>query len=207
MKQITVNSGQGFTLIEVIASVAIFSLIIVGVSELVSGILVNSNQQGSLLANNDSARRAAFTLMQELRNATTSATGGYALETAADQQIIFYTNTGATVDRIRYYIQTGNLYKGVVKPTGSPTVYNVNSETTTLLQQNVANAANPLFYYYDGSYNGQNNNPLVQPVNVTAARLVKINLVIYKGIRVKTTSTYTVTASGSIRNLKTNLGS
>ncbi|MEJ0021477.1 MAG: prepilin-type N-terminal cleavage/methylation domain-containing protein [Candidatus Doudnabacteria bacterium] len=107
MKQITSNREQekGFTLIEVMISVAIFSIIAYGIVALVSSVLVNSSLQGSLLANNDSARRVAFTLIQELRDATTSDTGGYALESATAQQLIFYTNAAGSVNRIRYFLQ------------------------------------------------------------------------------------------------------
>jgi prepilin-type N-terminal cleavage/methylation domain-containing protein len=208
MKKETENRKQetGFTLIEVIVSVAIFSLIAFGIITLVSSILVNSTQQGNLLANNDSARKAAFTLMQELRNSTTSVTGGYALETAAAQQLIFYTNNAGSVDRVRYYFQNGALYKGVTKPTGSPLIYNLGSETVNLVQKDVANGANPIFYYYNGAYNGVADNPLIQPGNVTAVTFIKISLIVYKRASPGSVATYTVTASGAIRNLKTNLG-
>lgn len=208
MKHESCNKKQesGFTLIEVIVSIAVFSVIVYGVTALVSSILVNSTQQGNLLATNDSARRGAFTLMQELRNATTSSTGGYPLESATAQQLIFYTKAGTSINRIRYFYQNGGLYKGVTIPVGNPLIYNLGSETVTLIQKDVANAANPIFFYYDDTYNGVVENPLVQPVNVTVVRFVKIGLIIYKRAGPGSNATYTVTASGAIRNLKTNLG-
>lgn len=200
------HNESGFTLIEMVVVVAVFSLIAYGLLELVSGIMVNSSQQGSLLANNDSARRISFGVMRELRNAQTSATGGYALAAANAQDIIFYSNTGTTIDRIRYYISGGKLYKGVTKPTGSPATYNLAGEVITVQQNDVANNSDPLFYYYDGSYDGVTETPLTSPVNVTDVKMVKTNLKIYKRGRATSTTTYTVTASGTIRNLKTNLG-
>ena len=199
------RNQKGFTLIEVIASVFIFSMIIIGITSLVSGILTNSNQQSSLLANNDSAQQAAFKITQELRNSATSATGAYALADAEDQQLIIFTNSNGTVNRVRYYLQSGSLYKGTTAPSGNPVTYNVAQEVSVLIQKNIANGATPLFYYYDGNYNGTGS-ALTQPVNVTNVKLIKINLMIYKKLTVASTGTYTVTASGSIRNLKTNLG-
>jgi hypothetical protein len=110
------------------------------------------------------------------------------------------------VDRIRYYVSDGKLYKGVTKPTGSPAAYDLDTETVTLQQSDVANGSDPLFYYYDDSYNGVTDNPLSSPVSVTAVKFVKMNLAIYKRGRAGSTATYNVTASGAIRNLKTNLG-
>jgi prepilin-type N-terminal cleavage/methylation domain-containing protein len=201
----TLKEG-GFTLIEMVVVIALFSLISYGLLALVSGILTNSNQEESLLANNDSARRVAFGLMSELRNAQTSATGAYALAAAADQSIIFYSYAGGSVNRIRYYVSGGKLYKGVTKPSGSPATYDLDTETVTLVQSDVANGSDPLFYYYDDSYNGTTDNPLSSPVSVTAVKFVKMNLAIYKRGRAGSTATYNVTASGAIRNLKTNLG-
>ena len=92
------KSGAGFTLIEVILSVFVFAMLSGGVIALVSGIITSSNSQGVLSANADQARRLTFNLMQELRNAVTSSTGAYALDTASAQQIIFYANVDGGVD-------------------------------------------------------------------------------------------------------------
>jgi hypothetical protein len=64
---------------------------------------------------------------------------------------------------------------------------------------------NPLFSYYDGTYNGTGN-ALSQPVNINVVRFIKINLTVLKDAVQNGTSTFTVTAGASIRNLKTNLG-
>ena len=196
---------NGFTLIEMVVAIGIFSLISVGVIALVSAVLVNSTKQGNLLANNDQARKVAFNLMTEARNAQTSANGSYALSTASAQQLIFFSNVNGSINRINYYIQNGALKKGLTTPSGNPPSYNLAQEVVTTVQNNVANGANPLFYYYDDTYNGVSGNPLTQPVNVTKVKFIKINLSVYNLAGVTNTNSYTVTSSGAIRNLKTNL--
>jgi len=202
--------NTGFTLIELIVSLAIFTVLSLGVIALVSNIFTGSNKQAALLANNDQARQVGARLTNELRNATTAATGAYAIDTAADQQLIFYSNadTDASIERIRYYIQNGKLYRGVTEPSGSPAAYNITNEVSTAVQNDIGNGATPLFYYYNDSYDGTsaNNTPLAQPVNVTAVRFIKLNLMILNKGGVANTKTYTVTAGAAIRNLKTNLG-
>jgi prepilin-type N-terminal cleavage/methylation domain-containing protein len=200
------NTKFGFTLIETIVSVAIFAMLIVGIIALVSFILTNNTQQTNLLTNNEQALHVAFNIMTEFRNATTSANGSYPIDTAADQQLIFYSNNGATVNRINYYIQSGVLKKGVTTPTGSPPVYNLGQEVVTTVQNSVANGATPLFVYYDDTYNGVTDNPLTQPVSVSQVKFIKINLKIYNKAGLIGTNSYTVSAGGAIRNLKTNLG-
>jgi prepilin-type N-terminal cleavage/methylation domain-containing protein len=202
--------NSGFSLIELVVAIAIFTVLSLGVVALVSNIFTGSNQQAALLANSDQARQAAARLTNELRNATTAATGAYAIDTAADQQLIFYSNadTDQATERIRYYIQGGKLYRGVVEPTGSPAAYNTASEASAVVQNDIGNGSTPLFYYYNDTYDGtsSHNTPLSQPVNVTAVRFIKFNLMIFNKAGVKNTNTYTITAGAAIRNLKTNLG-
>jgi type II secretory pathway pseudopilin PulG len=204
MKQISDNSG--FTLIEATVSIGIFTMIIVGLLSLVSFILTSGNSQSTLLSNNSQALRVAFNIIKELRNAKASASGSYALDTAAAQQLIFYSDNGTTIDRINYFIQNGVLKKGITKPTGSPATYNLGQEVVTTVQNDVANGGNTLFYYYPDTYNGVTDNPLTQPVNVTRAKFIKINLSVYNKGGVANAASYTVTAGGTIRNLKVNLG-
>jgi prepilin-type N-terminal cleavage/methylation domain-containing protein len=201
-------SRRGFTLVELIVGIAIFTILALGIIVLVSNILTSSSQQSGLLADSDQGRKLAFRIMGEVRNGSVSSTGAYTLDTASDQQLIFYSNVdgGVDIERIRYYLSGGSLYRGVVKPTGSPLAYNLGSETSSVVQKNVANGAIPLFYYYNDSYDGTSDIFLTQPVNVTDVRMVKLNLRVYNKAGKTNTNYYTVTASGTIRGLKTNLG-
>ncbi len=203
-----IQSSQGFTLIEVMVAVFVFSLMVWGLIALLSGIFTASRQQGTLLSNADQARQVALKIMSELRNAQEGSDGSNPLNTANDQQIVFFSNadTDSSIERIRYFLQSGKLYKGVTEYNG--VTYNTSTEWTVLVQNNVANApATPLFYYYDDSfYGGTGQNPLSQPISTLAVKFVKLNLQIYNQAGVKNTNTYTITASGAIRNLKTNLG-
>ena len=198
---------KGFTLIEVVVSVFLFSLIVYGVIGLVSNILTVSRQQGGLLSDQDQSRQVVFQMMKELRDAQVGANGGYYLDTAASQQIIFYSNadTDAAIERIRYYVQNGQLWKGVTNPNG--TVYNTSTEQTVLIQKDLANGGNPLFYYYDDTYVGSSTQTsLAQPVNVTSVKFIQANLQVYNKAGVRNTGIYTITGSGAVRNAKTNLG-
>lgn len=200
--------SPAFTLVEAIVTVAIFSLIAYGIIALVSGILVGSSREERLLTGSDQARRVAGNLMRELRNATISSIGGYALAQASPLQLVFYSNIDTDPDRERlnYYVQNGKLYRGVIKPSGNPLAYNPASEQVVVVQNDVANGAEPLFKYYDGSYDGVTDNPLGEPVALTEVKFVKMNLLIINRGGVSGLNTFRVTAGGAIRNLKTNLG-
>ena len=203
------NEGeeQGFTLIELLVSIFGFGLIIWGLVGLYSNIFSVSSQQAGLLSDADQARKLAFQVAYELRDAQTGANGSYVLDTAGDQQLIFYSNSDfdSAIERIRYFVQNGQLWKGVTDYSGVS--YNTSTEITAVVQKDLANGVSPVFYYYDGNYVGSSTQAsLTQPVNITAVKFVKVSLQIYNKGGVKNTSTYNVTASAGIRNLKTNLG-
>lgn len=204
----SVKSGAGFTLIELLVVIFGFSLIAWGLIALVSNIFLFSNQQSGLLSDTDQARKLAFQIASELRNAQTGSNGAYVLDTASTSTVIFFSpvvDLDAGIERVRYFAQGGQLIKGVTEYNGSG--YNTSTEKTAVVQKDLANGPNPLFYFYDGDYTGSTTQvSMAMPVNVTQAKFVKINLQIYNKAGVKNTNTYSITSGAAIRNLKTNLG-
>lgn len=199
---------QGFTLIELIVAVAIFAILSVGIIGLVGSVFTSSTRQGTSLANADQSRRLSIQLMQELRNATTASNGAYPIATASDQVLTFYCNVdgGTDIERVRYYLQNGQLRRGIVKQSGSPPGYG-GTEVSTVVQKDVANGATPLFYYYDDTFDDSTDVPLTQPVNIAQISYIKLNLKVYKQTSINTsTAAYTITAGSALRSLKTNLG-
>jgi prepilin-type N-terminal cleavage/methylation domain-containing protein len=200
-------SNSGFTLVEVIISIFIFSFIAYGVIFLMSNILGSAQGQTTILADTDQARKLSFQMVSEMRNATYGSDGGYPLNTAQDQQVVFYTNSDsdAGIEKVRYFVQNGKLYKGVTEWNGS--AYNPATEQQYVVQNNLGNASAPLFYYYNDSYTGSSTQvALTQPVNILQVSHVKLNLKIFNVAGGTRTNTYTITASATMRNLKTNLG-
>ncbi len=206
MNRTSLKIQQGFTLIEMTVSIAVFTMLGLGVIMLISNAIGTTNKVGVLSANADQARKISFQMMNELRNAVTSSTGTYALSSVGDQAITFYTNidSDSAIERIRYYISDNKLYRGLLKPTGSPLAYVGANETIQVVQNDVANGATPLFYFFDDSYDGTGS-ALTSPVTVTQVKLVRLNLLISNDAGVANTGFFTVTASGTIRSLKDNL--
>lgn len=198
---------SGFTLIEILIAMSIFTVITYAMIVLVSNILVSTGKQTGLIADSDQARKLAFTIVGELRNAEIASTGSYSLETAAPQTLTFYANIdgGSDIERLRYFVANNTMYKGVIKYNGSS--YPSSSEKIVEVQRNLINSTSTFFSYYDGDYTGSSTQAsLAQPVNVTSVKMVKISLPIVKKAGVVNNSSFTITASGAIRNLKTNLG-
>lgn len=206
MKKKSIQTG--FTLIETIMTIFIFSIIMLGTSLMLKYILENNRQQPMVIDNIYQARRVADNFVKELRNATHGANGAYPVNQASDTQIIFFSTAirnNGTISRVRYYISNNTLYKGITDPTGNPLDYNIANEVITTLTTKMSLGANPLFYYYDGNYNGEGV-PLESPVNLNQIKFIKINLTVLKELTKTSNTTFIVSAGVSIRNLKDNLG-
>ncbi len=207
-QQNLVSLKTGFTLIEVLIAIFIFSLISVGIVMTVSNLFSAANKQSGLLANQDQARKLISQATNELRNSAAGANGAFQLESVGNQELIFFSNADpktTETQRIRYYLQNGKINKGVTKYSGG--AYNLATEKTFLVQDNIASSTAPLFYYYAGNYTGSSSqSSLVQPISVTDVKYIKISLLISNKAGVKNQNTYLITGGAAIRSVKNNLG-
>lgn len=200
------HAMRAMTLIEVVVSIGIITMISSGVVALQRNIIANSKALQSSLIAQQQTHRALLRFVKEIRTAAPSAGGAYALEAAGTSSITFFANidNDAAIERVRYFLATSTLYKGVVKPVG--TVYNLGSETSSLVVTEVVNSSfTPIFAYYTNDYDGTaSSSSLAVPINIPDVRLVKIMLPVDpNGIRPP--FFYITTTQVSLRNLKDNL--
>jgi Tfp pilus assembly protein PilW len=204
------SKKRGVTMIEILVSIFITTLIIGAVTGFFKQILTTSKQKVQFLNDADQARYIISRFTSEIRSAAYGNDGAFPLNQAGDTQIVFYSTLGGnsttTVKRIRYYVASTTLYKGIVNPTGNPLTYNLASEKVTPLEKNLASSTSNKFRYYDGNFDGSTTTqPFGQPVNVNLVKFVQMNLLLTKQ-NDKATTTYSIYGGGTIRNLKNNLG-
>lgn len=202
------KNTAGFTLMETIVTIFIFTIISLGASMIIKNIIVSSKQFKLSIENIDSSRLVAFNFTNELRSASVGVDGSYPITLASSSQIIFYSsygNSSGLVNKIRYYISGEELKKGITEPSGNPLIYNPSSEIISTVETGIKNENIPLFYYYDSNYSGSES-ALSQPVNINSINYVKINMLILKQSLRNSTTTFIINTGSSIRNLKTNLG-
>jgi prepilin-type N-terminal cleavage/methylation domain-containing protein len=196
---------NGFTIIELVVVIAIFSVLVFGVSKMLTDIFKNSSSQLATLSNIDQARAVSSKFVNEIRSATY---GSYPLIIAQDNNIKFYSPIGANpgeVNMINYYITDTTLFKDILIPTGSPPTYTLKSHIAVL--EEIENGSSPLFYYYDGDYNGIDNIvPLSQPINITQVRFIRMNVIMKNQTTSQSTGTFSLDYGAAIRALKDNLG-
>lgn len=199
------NNNFGFTFLEMVVSVGLVSLLIIGLVSMQN--LIASTQEiiTTSTQSYNEANIAIQVMSKELRNARTSTAGSYPLVLANDQEIVFYANVDADPEpeRVRYYLASNQIKKGVIQPVG--TTYPSNNEQVSLVISYIVNNAEPIFYYYNGDWPADTtNNPLGTPSRLTDTKLVRIN-VISNPDPSRPESEYQLETSAQIRNLKTNL--
>lgn len=197
------HSKNGFSLIELIVAVAIFALF-VGV---VVQIFLTSDQSALIIFDQleaqGEARRALQDFTSAVRSATYSSIGSYPIESASTTEFIFFSNIDSDTlrERVRYFLASSTLKKGIIKPAGFPMSYVTSTEVVTDVVHYVVNTSTPIFSYYDQDYAGTST-PMAMPVDVSKIRMVGVSLIIDKNTATSPTS-LTVDTQAEIRNLQT----
>lgn len=192
-------------MIEILVGIGIFTMIGIAIYTFQRDVFSLNRVIVSNLSVQDEVRRTLKVMSAEIRTASPSSLGAYALTQTATSSFTFYSNIDgdSLKEKVRYFLDGTTIKKGVIKPSGSPLTYNPANEVVTDLIHDLANAATSTFTYYDEDYDGTSP-PLAEPIDISAVRLVKITLVIDKD-PAALPAPMTLTTQVSIRNLKDNL--
>jgi type II secretory pathway pseudopilin PulG len=205
-KPLFIKQTTGFTLIETIVVLFIFILLLQGISTLFTDTLrTNTALTGNLNAQME-VRKAFASMVASIRSASPSSNGAYTIDTASSTYFAYYSDIDhdGLKEKIRYFITNKTLKIGTIKPVGSPPVYTpADEKITTLINDVVNTGSQPIFTYYDNSYDGASA-ALGSPINITAVRLIKINVLIDHD-QLNSPAAISFSTQVSIRNLKDNL--
>ncbi len=203
MKTLRKQQNKGFAFVELLFAIAIFVLILLAITLFSRNTWVYNTFIANSLADVDTGRKAIKTMTAEIRTASAASNGAYAVSQASTTSLTFYSDIydNGLKEKVRYFLNDSNLQKGVTVPIGSPLGYDTAVETVTTLVPYVTNTN--IFEYYDKNYDGTTA-ALTSPIDVSAVRLVKINITVDKDIN-KPPAATTFSTQVSIRNLKDNL--
>lgn len=200
------SQPSGFSIIELIIAIGVLSIIFLLVGDfLLSGFTIQRyvNEQNDAIIE---SRHALEIMTSELREAVPADTGSYPIETATEQEIIFYgdVDLDGGVERIRYFLDGSNLKRGQIEPSGDPIKYDEETEVVTTFSRYIENDNDPIFYYYNEDYPQDTiSNPIAEPVDETAIRMIRIN-VLTNVDPTKVPDTRVLDTYIHIRNLKEN---
>ena len=195
----------GFSVIEVTVAIFILTLVGIAVYAFQKDVFSLNRILSQSIVSQEEVRRALKVMSAEIRATSPSSIGAYAIAETATSSFIFYSNIDddSFKERVRYFLEGTVLKKGVTKPAGDPLTYNPASETISDVVRDVANGTTALFSYYDTDYDGTSQ-PLVQPINISIVRLVRIVIMVDRDSSVLP-GPITLTTQISMRNLKDNL--
>ncbi|MEY2702000.1 MAG: hypothetical protein RLY43_633 [Bacteroidota bacterium] len=196
---------KGFTLIETIFAVVIFTLIVGALGAFQKDVFFFNDVLQIGLNNVTEARKVLRPFVGEVRGAQPSNLGASAIESATQKSFIFYTDADADglKERVRYFVEGDTFKKGVIVPTGNPFVYSAaNEKITSVVNDVIYDQTN--FAYYDSNYNGTSQTPALSfPVSPSDVRLIRIDLTVDSNPG-RAPSLMTITTQSTVRNLKDN---
>lgn len=154
----------GFTLVELLTTVGIISLIVGAMAVFV---IDNYRFQALTITEGASlgeAQRAVSKMKREIRGITYGENGAFPLADAEGQTLTIYTDIDfdGETERVRYWLDGTNFYKGIIEPQGGADVYPPGQENSELISGHVANDTEAIFLYYDEDFTGSEP-PLVNP--------------------------------------------
>jgi len=176
------NSQTGFTLIEIIITMAIVVFVVSGIYVFVGNLTDASLRINSGLLANQEIQQALQVMVPELRSAAQSNTGVYPIIEAASTSIRFYSdvNGDSIFEEVHYYLEGDVFKKGVIAPSGEPLVYDEEDEKVRELVENMVTGAQ-IFSYFSAEATSTYADALPFPVNILDISKVKITLSVNKG--------------------------
>lgn len=197
--------AAGFSLVELIIVMGILGGVVAVVTAFQAEVFKLNRIFGGGIDASFEANRLVKDFTRTVRPLTRSEQGAFPVEIAATSSFAFFSDidSDGVVERVRYYLSSTTLMKGIVEPTGVPLSYVLANEISTSLIKGVRNAAtSSIFYYYDRNYAGTSS-PMTFPVTVSGVRHVRMTLII-DADPWNPPAPVTVTTGVTFRNLKDN---
>jgi len=184
----------GFTFVETLVVMALFT----GIMTLVLYFSLDLGQFALQfrqdLQTKQDLQLAVNTMVSELRSIAPAANGGYPLEAVNATSVTFFVDAdkNGTVDRVRYFLSTSTLKRGLVRPTSTPATYQTSTEQVSILLNNVLAGS---FWFFDSAYTGSQAS-MTLPILIENVRAVRFAVTVDEATStrpVPLTSSFTVT--------------
>lgn len=198
---------DGFSILEVLIVMAIFGSVLLAATSLRGNLDTLQNLVGQKLQSRGDIAQTLQIFVTELRSAGPSSLGAYPVAAAATSSITFYSDIDkdGIFERVRYFLATSTINKGVIEPTGNPLTYATTTEVVVPVVDNVIPQADePLFTYYGPDYTGGGSEAaLTPPISITDVRIVQTAIYADVNPEVAPTPVF-FSDTVNIRNLRSN---
>ncbi len=148
------SKQKGFTLVETVIVIFVFTLLALGTAKLFSHLFVSSRNNINKIEAVDQAQVVMNKMIDELRFAGSNS-NAYPLLSASGFDLSF--------DNLEYKLENNNLYR-------------IENGESKIILTGLENDTTPVFTYFDSSYDGTQA-PLTEPISLSQVSFVKINLI------------------------------
>lgn len=198
---------EGFTLLEVIIAMFLFSIIVGLVSVFAVFFFRNYSFSFEEQQSVGQAQAALTQMIREIRKARNGDDGSWPILTTNNNDITFYADVNGDnrTDKVRYFINGNELRRGVIQPTAVPVTYPAQNEQISVLVSSLQATSSAMFTYYNGDWPGDTvTNPLQPSQRVFHTRFVQISINIQPSGSFAT-KPFQLKSGVSIRSMKDNL--
>jgi type II secretory pathway pseudopilin PulG len=197
------KNTQGFTLVETVVTVFIFTLVMTAVLESISTFYRYNAYSIAQAYQVDHARRGIEILVRDTREMTFADDGTFPLAVMEPHRMGFYSDIDRddSVEYVEYTLATTTLTKKIYGATGSPPVYATTSESVHVLSeyvQNINQATSTFFYYNENGTQATTSSAITDIVYIGLQIIVNID-------PVRDPGQFMLRSSAALRNLKENL--
>lgn len=148
------RSESGFTVIELIFTVAIVAMVVAAIYQLLY-FVQNSWARDEVEAQQlQTADVAIASMSRALRGIVVPSPSLSAIEVAGKNEMTFYSDIDSDEkpEKVHYLVSGGNLIMGISRPTSGPPWTYGGSESQTIVARDLVNdASHPLFRYFDST--------------------------------------------------------
>lgn len=187
------------TIIEAVVWVSITSAALLAVVTAVLYFYRTNNYAVEQAAAITSGQRGMEAMIKTIREASYASDGAYPVVLLGTSTLTFYADIDDDpyIERLRYFIEGGQLKRGVIDPTGDPPVY-TNPEIVSVISEYVRNEEQgvDIFQYYD--INGARMTDLT---DIPEMRFVEATIVVNINPN-RMPNQFTLRSTAALRNLR-----
>lgn len=146
-----------------------------------------------------SGRKGIENFTRDIREATYAEDGAYPIAAIGTSTVTFYADVDeqSDVERVRYFLDAGNLKRGVVKASGSPLAY-TGAESISIMSEYVRNLEKGVNMF---SYQTATGTAITSTTTTQQVRFVLISLIVNVNPN-RLPEEFLLRGSASLRNLK-----
>jgi type II secretory pathway pseudopilin PulG len=160
--------NKGMTLTELLVVIAITMVLMTMLAVLLAKTFFINRYTLEQGLNNTQLQNAIRNMSESIREARQSDAGEYLLYKADKSELIFFANidNDSATERVRYFLENGQLKRGVAEAAGAPPQYPTNDTSVSVVGSGIINTpSQPMFTYYNEDYpEDMTDNPLPTPV-------------------------------------------